>query len=241
MNVRSIAKRVATAAIAAAALTGPVTAAHALQFGSGDAVLVLYGNNTEYVQNLGNFQTLLSTGTTLNLSSIMASVGGTNTIKYTIVGNDAGVDFFFGDGSALSTWTSLQKSQVVPTNYNTGLTNWSGNLKAVNDTRSLIPATDALSFSTNIDPVGSGSLGGSVPSTKPAFSNIDSTLYLLSRGNTAAAGTLAQVGTAVLNSATGIFTIGPVAAVPVPAAAVLFATGVIGLVGLGRRRALGLQ
>ena len=227
------------AVLAVAALAGPLTAAHALQFGTGDAVLVLYGNNTEYVQNLGNFSTLLSTGTDINLSTILgnSNVASPNTIQYTIVGNTS-TQFFFGDGTQRSTWSSTNLNQVVPTNYNTALAGWSGQLANAGDARSLIPASDGLSFSSNLDPAGKGTLGGSIPGTRPAFATIDSTLYLLQRDNTGAASTLAQVGTAFLSSQTGHFVI---SAVPVPAAAVLFATGMIGLVGVARRRALGLQ
>ena len=57
---------IATALAAITAIGGLAGQAHALQFASGDAVLVLYGNNTEYYQNLGNFNTLLSTGVDLD-------------------------------------------------------------------------------------------------------------------------------------------------------------------------------
>ena len=113
--------------MAAAAMTGPLTAAHALQFNTGDAVLVLYGNNTEYVQNLGSFSTLVSSGIDLNLSSIMSSVGGTNPIKYTLVGNTVS-SIFFGNSVPITSWTSQNKNQIVPGTYTTSLTNWSGQL-----------------------------------------------------------------------------------------------------------------
>ena len=233
MKCLSIVKRLAVAAVAAAALTGPVTAAQALQFNVGDAVLVLYGNNTEYVQNLGSFSTLLSTGIDLDLSSIMASAGGANPIKYTLVGNTNST-IFFGTSAAIGSWTNTNKNQVVPTNLTNGLTGWSGQLAATSDARSLIPKADLLSFSSVLNPSGTDTFGGSIP--KRGSADIGSILYLLQRQNPGAATTLAQVGTAFLNSANGHFV---VSAVPVPAAVVLFATGVIGLVGIARRRIFG--
>lgn len=243
MKCLSIVKRLAVAGVAAAALTGPVTGAQALQFGSGDAVLALYGNNTEYVQNLGSFTTLLSTGIDLNLSSILSSVGGANPIEYALFGSitqtaTAPPTMFFGTSSAIDTWTTFFKNRVLPGNFDNALTVWSGQLQGNGDTRSLIPKADGLSFSSNLDAAGSDSLGGSIP--KRGSADIDNILYLLQRPGDAS--TLAQVGTAFLSSADGRFVISTApAAVPVPAAVVLFATGVIGLVGVARRRVLGLQ
>jgi len=237
MKYPSVIKRLAVAAVAAAAMTGPMTAAHALQFNSGDAVLVLYGNNTEYVQNLGSFSTLVSSGVDLDLSSIMSSVGGTNAIKYTIVGN-TGSSIFFGNSVQVGSWTSTNKNQIVPGTYTTSLTNWSGQLGANSDGRSLIPKADGLSFTSFLNPAGTDTLAGSIPGARRGSADIDSILYLLERQNPGAATTLAQVGTAFLSSANGHFVI---STVPVPAAVVLFATGMVGLVGMARRRVLGLQ
>lgn len=235
MKCLSIVKRLAVAVVAAAALTGPVTAAQALQFNVGDAVLVLYGNNTEYVQNLGSFSTLASTGIDLDLSSIMSSVGGANTIKYTLIGDTAST-IFFGNSVPVGSWTAQNKNQIVPGTYTTALTNWAGQLFANSDARSLIPKADGLSFSNFLNPAGTDTLGGSIPGARRGSADIDSILYLLERQNPGAATSLAQVGTAFLNSANGHFA---VSAVPVPAAVVLFATGVIGLVGIARRRIFG--
>lgn len=237
MKCPSMIKRLAVAAVAAASLAGSVTAAHALQFNTGDAVLVVYGNNTEYAQNLGSFSTLLSNGIDLDLSSFLPSVGGANTVKYTIVGSTAST-IFFGNGFAASAWTATQKNQVLPNTYTNGLVNWSGPLGAAGDTRSLFPVNDLLSFSTNLNGSGADTLGGSIPAARRGSADIDTILNLLQRPISGAGSTLATVGTAFLNSATGRFTI---SAVPVPAAVVLFATGIIGLVGVARRRVLGLQ
>jgi hypothetical protein len=230
-------KRLAVVAVTAAALTGPVTAAQALQFNSGDAVLAVYGNNTEYAVNLGSFSTLLSTGIDLDLSSILPSIGGANTLKYTIVGNTAST-IFFGDTFAASAWTAGQKNSVFPNTYNSALVNWSGPLGVVGDTRSLFPVNDNLSFSTNLNNAGDDTLGSAIPAARRGSADIDTILNLLQRPISGAGSTLVTVGTAFLNSTNGHFV---VSAVPVPAAVVLFATGVIGLVGIARRRIFGQQ
>jgi hypothetical protein len=87
---------------------------------------------------------------------------------------------------------------------------------------------------------GNETFNGSIPVSHPGAASVESVLNLLQR--TGGATTLSQVGTAILSLQ------GPnanhfvvAAAVPVPAAVVLFATGVIGLVGLARRRMAGLQ
>lgn len=236
MKSLSVVKRLAVATVAAAALAAPVTAAHALQFGVGDAVLVLYGNNTEYVQNLGSFSSLVTTGADIDLSAILASVGGANTIKYTVVGDTAS-SIFFGNNVPIGSWTTTNKNQVVPGTYTTTLTNWSGQLGASGDVRNLIPKADSLSFSNFLNPAGTDTLAGSIPGARRGSADIDNFLYLLERQNPGAASSLAQVGTAFLNSSNGHFV---VSTVPIPAAVVLFATGVIGLVGVARRKVMGL-
>ena len=237
MKCPSMIKRLAVAAIAAASLAGPITAAHALQFNTGDAVLVVYGNNTEYAQNLGSFSTLLTNGIDLDLSSILSSVGGANTLKYTIVGNTAST-IFFGDTFAASAWTASQKNSVFPNTYNSALANWSGPLGVAGDTRTLFPVNDLLSFSTNLNGSGADTLGGSIPAARRGSADIDTVLNLLQRPISGAGSTLATVGTALLSSSNGHFVI---STVPVPAAVVLFATGIVGLVGMARRRVSGLQ
>jgi hypothetical protein len=237
MKSLSIVKRLAVAAVAAAALAGPVTAAHALQFSSGDMVLAVYGNGTEYVANLGTISNVLSNGVDVNLSGLVngltPTLGGANTIKYTVFGY-SGTAITFGDSAPIGSWSTTQKNQNLPNTLINALIGYSGALGVAADARNLFPQNDALSFSTNLNAAGSDTLGGSISSQHVAVANIDTVLNLLQR--TGAASTLAQVGTGFLSSTTGHFV---VSAVPVPAAVVLFATGVIGLVGLARRKMSG--
>jgi hypothetical protein len=237
MKSLSIVKRLAVAAVAAAALAGPATAAHALQFNAGDLVLAVYGNGTEYVANLGTISNVLSNGVdvNLNLGGVLTAIGPTSSLKYTVFGY-SGTAITFGDSAAIGLWSTPQKNAVLPNTLINALIGYSGALGVAADARNLFPANDALSFSTNLNAAGSDTLGGSISSAHPAVANIDTVLNLLQR--TGAASTLAQVGTGFLSSANGHFV---VSAVPVPAAVVLFATGVIGLVGLARRKMSGAR
>lgn len=236
MKCVSIVKRLAVATVAAAALAGPVTAAHALQFSQGDAILAVYGNGTEYVQNLGSYSTLLSNGLTLNLSGILGQVTpGGNPLQIALFGS-SGNEIFFGDKFALSSWTNSNKNQVVPNALLGNLSGWATSLLTANDARNFFPQSDPLSFTTTQNNSGNNTLGGTTPAPRPAFAGVGDTLYLMKRPG--AASTLAQVGTAVFN-VDGQLIIGQVSAVPVPAAVVLFASGLVGLVGLARRRMSG--
>jgi hypothetical protein len=234
MKSLSITKRLAVAAVAAAALAGPVTAAHALQFNQGDAVLAVYGNTTEYVANLGSFSNLVTNGVNHDLSGFLGTIGPTTSLKYTIVGYQ-GTGIYFGDRDPASSFTAQQKNQVLPNTLISALTNWNGPLASTGNTANLFAATDPLSFSSNLNAAGSDTLGASVPSTHPGATAFNTTLNLLQR--TGAATTLATVGTAFLGT-DGHFV---VSAVPIPAAAVLFATGIVGLIGVARRRVFGLK
>ncbi len=236
MRYLSTVKRLAVAAVAAAALTGSVTAAHAMTFNTGDAVLVIYGNDNQGYLNLGNWESLKTNGASINVSSILSATGvsGLNTIEYTILGN-MGVltPMWFGNSVDISQWTTTNKNQVLPNTFNVGLTNWNGQITTANDpSRTIYSKSDTLlSYSVYLDPGNTDTYNGSIPGTRRGSADIGNVLYLLER--TGAASTLTGVTTALLNAQTGTLT---VAAVPIPAAAVLFATGVVGLVGIARRK-----
>ena len=246
MKSLSIGKRVTIAALAAVALAGPVTAAHAFQITQDEAYLVVYGNGKEYSQDIGSIATVLA-GANIDLNPFLATIGGSTTLKYTLVGY-SGTTGLFGDVSPLSSFTNVpappgDRQKVSTNTLVSGLQGWDNAITiggAAAQTAPIFNQSDAWSFSTKIDIGGTGSLGGALPGTRPGFSSVDSVLNLIEKTGTSSA-SMVQVGTGLFDSASGHFVIGPVAPVPVPAAVVLFATGVIGLIGVARRRVFGQQ
>ncbi len=235
MTWTQITRRVTVAAVTLAAVSVSVPA-HALVYSPGDAVLVVYGNEQQGYLNLGKWDTLKASGGSFPVADILTAPGvsGANPIEYTIVGNSgAPTPMWFGSNQAIADWTNTQKTLMNTNAYNTANTNWRGQLTTAADpTRKIYAAADPLlAFSLYFGTT--DSLGG-LTSVRGS-SDIDSILHLLER--TGVASTLAGVTTAFLNSSTNLLTIGGgvPAPIPVPAAAVLFATGMIGLVGFARR------
>lgn len=237
MKCVSMVKRLAVAAVAAAALAGPVTSAHALQFSAGDAVLSVYGNGTEYVRNLGSMSNLINNGLTLDLSSIMSQVSaGGNPLAFAIAGYNSNTNIMFGSRSAIGDWTAQNKNQLSPNTLFSNLSGWGGLLASASDARNLFPQADPLSFSTNMNASGANTLGGAVPAARGGFAPVGELMHILTRTGNAASLTESTIASL---TAGGQLQIGQVAAVPVPAAVVLFASGLVGLVGLARRRMSG--
>jgi len=83
-----ITQAITVAAVALAAVSVSVPA-HALVYNTGDAVLVIYGNEQQGYLNLGNWDTLKTAGGSFDVADILntAGVSGVNPIEYTIVGN----------------------------------------------------------------------------------------------------------------------------------------------------------
>jgi hypothetical protein len=230
-----ITQTITAAAVVLAAVSVSVPA-HALVYNTGDAVLVIYGNEQQGYLNLGSWDTLKASGGSFDVADILntAGVSGANPIEYTIVGNSGALTpMWFGSNQAIGDWTSTQKTLMNTNAYNTANTNWRGQLTTAADpARKIYAASDALlAFSVYFGTT--NSLGG-LTSVRGS-SDIDSLLHLLER--TGAPTSLAGVTTAFLNSTTKLLTIGggQPSPIPVPAAAVLFATGLIGLVGFARR------
>ncbi len=233
-------KSMVTAIAVALASIGGITApAQAVEFNAGDAVLVLYGNNTEYYHNLGSMNTLATAGINLTLSpSVMSAVGGTNAIEYTIVGitgsfTTGATDIFAGSSISASNtgstgWTLTRRNQIVPSSYFNALNDWRTQVQTITGPSHTLAASDGASFTTWF---------GTADRLAAAFpvrmsSDVDQILYLIGRPFAGTGLPLNNLGTALL-TAGGQFSVAPV---PVPAAAVLFATGVVGLIGVARRR-----
>lgn len=229
----------ATAVAVATAVAGVAGQAEALEFGNGDLVLALYGNSTEYLRNLGTQSSLLSgsTQTTINIDpAALTAVGGTNNVNWALYGFncDAGcvnpTTFVGGTTKSLSAFTPTEIANSAVNNGWIIAAIQSGQLSGDGLSAQLIAASNPNSFTSSFGT--SNTLGSSFPvSTAGSLGGL---LNILS-GNFTGGG-LSQLGTAILAANGSTLTIqAGLAAVPIPAAVVLFGSGLIGLVGVARR------
>jgi hypothetical protein len=221
----------ATALAVATAVAGVAGQAQAFSFGQNDLVLAIYGNNTEALYNLGDFNTRLANNATFNLDvslGLTAAQVGTNPVKYTIFGWD--VSLPSGQVHAATTFAPAGITGAIDlvSQLNPSFA-WSASSSFTGDT---IAKSDSRSFSQNLNLSGDGKLGGAWPVAMQG--SLDEVLNIM-RGNVET-NTFTQVGR-VLLTANGQLTIGNPgpAAVPLPAGVVLFGTGLIALVGIARR------
>lgn len=232
MKVRSVKHMMVAAALTVAtAIAGMVGQAQAFVFGQNDLVLAIYGNNTEALYNLGDFNTRLGSGATfsLDVSAGLAAAGvGTNPVKWTVFGWDVTLP-----AGQVHAATTFAPNQVVgpldlTSQLNPALA-WSSNSDFTGDT---IAKADIKSFSSNLNQDGSGKLGGAWPVAMQG--ELGQFMNIL-RGDVEN-NTFSAVGR-VLLSANGLLTIGNPGPnpVPLPAGVVLFGSGLIGLIGVARR------
>lgn len=237
MKVRGIKRMMMAAALAVAtAVSGMAGQAQAFTFGDGDLVLAIYGNSTEALYNLGNYNTRLGSGATFDFDAsaglAAAQVGGSS-VKYTVFGWDTSLAN--GQIHAASSFAPAQLSGTK--DFGTqwiASALWSGQPLFAGDT---ISKTDSLnrSFSQNLNTSGSGQFEGAWPLAMQG--SLDNVLNIM-RGDVETSA-FTQVGR-VLLTAGGLLTIGNpgpnVAPIPLPAGVVLFGSGLIGLVGIARRK-----
>ncbi len=235
------------AAVAAIIGGGGFAPAGAYTINSGDLVLAIYGNGTEYYRNLGQANTLLTTGATinLNLSSLnpLTAVGGSEPVQWTLVRNTFGAGIpgsqtFANFASKLTSQQILDSgnSYSVP-QANGNITSWQSNIGPVSaplGTEVLLPKTDPGSFTTQMG------IGGMLNGTFPGILEGGLGTFMTILQGRVAGNVLSDVGGALLSADGQLKICGgagcTIEPVPVPAAAVLFASGISALIGLARRK-----
>ena len=264
-SMNRVKKAVLVLAGAAVMVTGALgQPAQAFNFQQGDLFLAIYGNRTsgEGTEALINLTDFTGTNTGPNMNALVSNPGATFTfdlsaylnaagvidtnpaspdypVRYTVVGIQADPNTGGSSIYAGSSFDLVGTVQGAIGNAQTGLSNY---INAVNDTNSpnlitgqngaILPFNNANAFSqrTGLAEAIFGSFD------KRMAANLDGLLTIIKGDTELIDDPLLARGQAML-SANGQFQItgGQLAPIPVPAAVVLFGSGLIGLVGIARR------
>ncbi|MHB8482661.1 MAG: VPLPA-CTERM sorting domain-containing protein [Nitrospiria bacterium] len=221
--------------------------AKAFSVNAGDMYLILYGNSTEYYQDLGTLSSLQSPGnSSFNISSsTLATVSGINSVKWAVAG------FYLTGNQGIYVALNTNPSLVNPANTSIGggFVNFAGFFGLTTDSNPLttsmtLPSGNANSYSNQLDINGDGSFGGSFIGQSTRGSINGNSMYLVTGDQvtnavtglktTAGAQLFASV---ISNAITGGLTLNVApSVVPLPASVVMFGTGLIALAGIARRR-----
>jgi hypothetical protein len=232
----------ATALAVGAAMAGGPSSAFALGFNFGDLGFFVYGGNDQRYENFGagsSSSVLLGTSVTnrdISNDLSVLNAGASTGLRYSVQGTSTdGLTYYVSTPNA--TITSNQNNNSFPIEAAGNFLFWAGQHAAATGGASnpylnnpAITSTSAPHSYTNFlgtDGTINGQLGFNTHGTLGQLLNI----FAVNIDGTAT--TYVKVATALMTTG-GQLTITP-AAVPVPAAVVLFGTGLIGLVGIARR------
>jgi len=224
--------------------------AQALQVASGDLVLALYSNGQEYYRDLGQASTILSSGNqfSVNITSPLnplSVTAGPEPILWTLLSGQGTTQLT----TFINTASQLNAADTIASGSNNGIaaanstiTGWRNALNTTTGpgTEIVLTASDPASFTTAFTIGGNlnGSFtGGGLAGTVGSLLNIIQGQARTATGDT---NVLTDAGRAMLAANGQLQICGgggcAITAVPLPAAVVLFGSGLIGLVGIARGR-----
>ncbi len=238
-HLRVLRRTMIALAVVGAAVVGFSGQAQAVSFPNGQLGLIVYGGDTEMYWNLGDSNALLAPGAassfTISAPDLaILQTGATAGVRYTLLSYDplAGA-FKFGASTATPTPTQLGNS--FPDNAADLFFGWQGLLGLPVNTGTANPAFvskgAAHSFSSTFGTA--GRLGGFMGFNSESVFGNELHMHMYDQFTQQ----YTQMGNAFLLPVNGGATLflGNPAVVPIPAAVVLFGTGLIGLVGIARR------
>ena len=247
-------------------LQGMTPEAKAFQFNNGDLVLAIFGNNTEFYYDIGQKSSLLAPGplTTIDISALPGSpfapgsgvVGGAQT-QWTIIGRNQvaaspsanGIFVYAGsqnDSSNITILPGISATNSRIQGWNSFLNGSTGSTPIGPGAQVFLNSTDPAAFTNPNNFDIDGTLGGSWNGggMKGSVGDLLNILEGRARNELGQTNVISDAGRAILLASGQLTICGgagcSLATVPVPAAVVLFASGLIGLVGIARRKLTGI-